>query len=274
MKIWMILLPFAASGLLFLFLVILQASGRPGQMVLSACEEIWGFLKVRGKESSWYQKSRRKLVKNGAPFHYGQWINPVCFLAARMILAFLGFAVLFPLSAGYGILAGGALYFTPVLLLVYLNRKDNEKMLSDMKLVYHGLEMQIRAGVYVADALAECYGCVREKRLRQAFLDLAGDIVMKADIYEALKKFQEKFDNRYIDSLCITLFQALESGQAVELLGDIGEQIKDMETVVLEKKKNALDRSLTFYQLGVLAAVLGIALYACVMDMFAAAVRF
>ena len=126
----------------------------------------------------------------------------------------------------------------------------------------------------MTDALAECYGSVGERRLRQAFLDLTGDIVMKADIYEALERFQEKFDNRYVDSLCITVLQALESGQAVELLRDIGEQVKDMETMVLERKKASLDRSMTFYQLGVLTAALGVALYACVMDMFAAAAGF
>ena len=60
----------------------------------------------------------------------------------------------------------------------------------------------------------------------------------------------------------------------MELLADIGEQIKDMESIVLEKKKNGLNRSLTFYQLGILAAVLGVALYACVTDMFTAAAGF
>ena len=61
---------------------------------------------------------------------------------------------------------------------------------------------------------------------------------MKADIYEALDRFQSRFDNRYIDSLCITILQALESGQALALLGDITEQIKDMEETVLERKKS------------------------------------
>ena len=89
-----------------------------------------------------------------------------------------------------------------------------------------------------------------------------------------MDRFQQKFDNRYVDSLCITLLQALESGQALELLSDIGEQIKDMEAGVLERKKNALDRSITFYQLGVLAVVLGLALYACVVYMFGAAAGF
>lgn len=274
MRIWIRLLPFIAAVLLFALLVLLQSFGGHRELVLGACEEILGFLKKRGKGSQWYVKTEDWLVKNGASFHYGAWVNPVSFLAVRLMLAALGMGGMLPLSAGYGALVGGLLYFFPVFLLLYRNRQDNERLLPELKLVYHGLEMQIRAGVYVTDALAECYGSVQDKRLKHAFLDLAGDIVMKADIFEALKKFQGKFDNRYVDSLCITILQALESGQAVELLSDIGEQIKDMEAVVLEKKKNALDRSLTFYQLGVLAAVLGIALYACITDMFAAAVQF
>ena len=46
---------------------------------------------------------------------------------------------------------------------------------------------------------------------------------------EALERFQGQFNNRYIDSLCITVMQAMESGQAVELLTDIADQIRDME---------------------------------------------
>ena len=103
---------------------------------------------------------------------------------------------------------------------------------------------------------------------------MAGAITMKADIYEALEQMQAKFDNQYIDALCITILQALESGQAVELLGDIAEQVKDMEVTLMAQKKSALDRSVTFYQLGILAAMLGVVLYACVTQMFAAALTF
>ena len=159
-------------------------------------------------------------------------------------------------------------------MLSYLNRRDNEKLLPELKLMYHALEIQIRAGIYITDAFAECYGSTRDKRLKQALLELAGYIVMKADIYDSLEKFQGKFDNRYVDSLCITIFQALESGQAIELLRDIVEQIKDMEETVLERKKAALDRRITFCQLGVLTVVLGLALYACVSYMFGAVTLF
>ena len=105
-------------------------------------------------------------------------------------------------------------------------------------------------------------------------MDLAGDIVVQSDLLTALTDFREKFDNRQIDALCITLIQAGESGQAIDLLGDMGEQLKDMEVMVMQHQKSALDRSITFYQLGILGAVLGVIIYACVGYMFRAAVTF
>lgn len=273
--LWMIkFLPLACALLTVLLFYVLRAAYHPERLILRAYRELSGLLSDKGKKTVWYQRTERWLQKNGAPFHYGKRIDPARFLAARIILALSGLLVLSGVNSWLGVGGFAGLFFLPVLLLDYLNRRDNEKMLSELKLVYHALEIQIQAGVYVTDALSECYGSVQEQRLRKALLDLAGDIVMKADIYEALDRFQGRFDNRYIDSLCITILQALESGQALALLGDISEQIKDMEETVLERKKGALDRSITFYQLGVLTIVLGIALYACVTYLFGTAANF
>ncbi|MCM1045760.1 MAG: hypothetical protein NC417_09630 [Candidatus Gastranaerophilales bacterium] len=266
-------LPAAVSSFLFWFLLRLSAY-HPAKLVLKTYEEFMGLLKEGRQTGEWYLRKNRWLLKNGAAFHYGVWINPVTYLALCIVMGTGGFLILAGISLVYGVLGMAIFALLPHILLEYLNRKDNELALPEIKLVYHALEMQIRAGVYVTDALAECYGSVQERRLQQALLDLAGDIVMKADIYEALERFQGKFDNRYIDALCITILQALESGQAVELLNDIGEQLKDMEAAVLLHKKGSLDRSITFYQLGILVAVLGITLYACVTHMFAAAMQF
>lgn len=273
--LWMLKLMPAISALLTVLLFyVLRTAYHPERLALKAYRELSGLLRERGKRSVWYQRTEKWLRKNGAVFHYGRKIDPARFLAVRIVLALLGLLALSGVSIWTG--AGGAvaLFFLPALLLDYLNRRDNERMLPELKLVYHALEIQIQAGVYVTDALSECYGSIQEQRLRRALLDLAGDIVMKADIYEALDRFQTRFDNRYIDSLCITILQALESGQALALLGDISEQIKDMEETVLERKKGALDRSITFYQLGVLTVVLGMALYACVTYLFGAAAGF
>lgn len=273
--LWILkLLPVVSALLTGLLFHVLRTAYHPERLILKAYRELSGLLEEKGKRSAWYQRTEKWLRRNGAAFHYGRRIDPARFLAVRIVLALLGLLALSRVSVWAGIGGLVCLFFLPVLLLDYLNRRDNEKLLPELKLVYHALEIQIQAGVYVTDALSECYGSVQEKRLRAALLDLAGDIVMKADIYEALDRFQNRFDNRYIDSLCITILQALESGQALALLGDISEQIKDMEETVLERKKGALDRSITFYQLGVLTIVLGIALYACTTYLFGAAANF
>ncbi len=258
----------------FFALLALGKGGKKQKKVLRAYYEISGLLREKGKNSSCYQMLGGWLLKNGAAYHYGKWVDPVRFLTLCIMLGLTGALACARLGAAYGAAAFFFLALLPVWMLRFLNKRENEKMLPELKLVYHALEIQIRAGVYVTDALAECYGNVQEKRLRQALLELAGDIVLKADVRDCLEKFQGKFSNSYVDSLCITILQALESGQAVELLRDIGEQVKDMEAVVLERKKASLDRKITFCQLGVLTVVLGIALYLCVSYMFGAAAVF
>lgn len=269
---------YAVSALMaadvFLIMRMLERGGRRGKRLLKAYYEISGLLREKGRAGSYYRRCGRWLLKNGAACHYGKRIEPLRFLALCLMMGAAGVFVFAPFGAAFGAAASVMLAFLPVWMLQYLNKRDNERMLPELKLVYHALEIQIRAGVYVTDALAECYGNVQGQRLKQALLELAGDIVMKADVHDSLEKFQGKFNNPYVDSLCIIVLQALESGQAVELLRDIGEQVKDMEAVVLERKKSALDRKITFCQLGVLTAVLGIALYMCVKYMFGAAVIF
>lgn len=222
----------------------------------------------------WYHNLNVWLQKNGAKFHFGEKIDGLQYIVLRCLLAAAGFVAFLNLGIGEAIVACLFLFLLPHFLVIYMNRSDNIRLLPELKLLYHGLEIQIRAGVYVTDALAECYGCVKEKRISVALLDLSGDIMMHGNMEEALASFRSKFNNSHIDSLCIIVLQAMESGQAVELLGDLTEQIKDMETAVLSKQKEALNRSITLYQLFILAAVLTIVLYACVTKMFASALQF
>ena len=264
----------AAAALICFGLVVYMGRAQPARQLLGAYREFRGFLALRRDKSSWYRTTDAWLLKKGARVHFGAWMQPGVWLGMRLVLACVGFLAGLKFSPGIAAAAAAGLFFGAKLLVIYLNRRDNERMLPEIRLIYHALEIQIRAGVYAADALTECYAGVRELRLRQALLDLAGAITMKADIYEALEQMQAKFDNQYIDALCITILQALESGQAVELLGDIAEQVKDMEVTLMAQEKSALDRSVTFYQLGILAAMLGVVLYACVTQMFAAALTF
>ncbi len=264
LQVWMEFAEAVAVLLAFALVITLCGGGVTARMLRKSAE-LRGMLKDRARDTSWHENCRDWLLRNGAGYHYASGVTPEGLLTVSVLLGALGFwlgSAMGEVIIGVPVaLVLGALPFG---LLPVLNRSDNEKMLPEIRMIYHALAMQIRSGVYVTDALAECYSAVENPRLQDALLALAGDLVMKSDLFEALDKFQRKFDNRYIDSLCITVISAMESGRAVELLGDISEQVKDMEQAVLSRRKAALDRSTTFYQLGILSAVLGIAIYSCV----------
>lgn len=260
-----------AAGSVMGLLLYMGSTLHPKEILLQAYETICMQAKLSQSSFFDYERWERYLCVNGAAYHYGSWINPVSYMALCLILALCGLAIGLMGGILCGVAACAAGMLLPGLLLGHMNKRDNEKMLSELDMVYSALVIQIRAGVYVTDALAECYGSVAHVRLRDALQTLSGDIVMKADLDAALEKFQGQFNNRYIDSLCITILQAMESGQAVELLGDIAEQIKDMEISLQQKKKEQLNRRVTFYQLGIFALILVLVLYACVVHLFSAA---
>lgn len=274
LKVAIFCVQMVAALLVFGSLVLFGVYVRPREVVLEAYETICMQAKNTNKGFFDYNRMETFLNTRGAGYYYGKWINPVSFLAIRLLSGGLGMALGFSLGILTAILFALGGFFLPDVLLEYLDKRDNGRMLGELDLVYSALSIQIRAGVYVTDALAECYGSVTHVRLREALQNLSGDIVMKADLDQALERFQGQFNNRYIDSLCITILQAMESGQAVELLGDIAEQIKDMEITLQHKKKEQLNRSATFYQLGIFALILALVLYACVVHLFSASIFF
>lgn len=229
--IWIPELLGAVLGGIFVFRL---GMGTMPKTVLHACEEFTGMLRESRRYENWVTGTEKKLRKNGAKFHYGKKITPVKYLLMRLFLSLGAVLTLESIGWGYALLAAMGLYYVPELLLLYLNRQDNRKMMPDLQLIYQALEVQTCAGVYVTDALTECCQSVRTQRLQQALMELSGDLVIQSDLVTALSDFQQKFDNRQIDALCITLIQAGESGQAVDLLKDMGEQLKDMELTVLQ----------------------------------------
>jgi len=271
---WINIVEILLAGIVFLGMFCFGTRISPKRLILQTYEVIC--MKAQNQKTAWwdYDKWEEFLVGNGARFHYGRWMNPVVYMVVCMMTGTGSFVI----GTWYSIWIGSAFgivgVFLPGLLLEYLNKRDNEKMLTELDLVYSALSIQIRAGVYVADALSECYSSVHHRRLQAAMQDLCSDLIIKSDLENALEQLQRKFKNKYIDTLCITIIQASESGQAIELLSDIAEQIKDMEILMQQKRKEQLDRSTTFYQLGIFTICLGLTLYLCVSNMFEASLFF
>ena len=210
-----------------------------------------------------YEETRRFLQSHGAAEHFGPWVDPVKYLAIRICLAAIGFTVGIYVNAFLGLVGMGLGFFLPPLLLLYMNNKDNDAMTSQIQTLYSLLQVQIHAGVPMIDALSESYQSFPAGRLRNALSEFATSIYFNGSC---------KFTQRI--SLCIILLQARESGQAMKLLRDISQQITDMQAGLQLKRKEKLNRITTFCLMGIMGAMIGVALYAAIIQMYASVGNF
>lgn len=266
------IMPWVISILVFAFMFVVAVSFKPTQYVVRTYERINNRLSEQKSGIFDYERIRRFLMANGAHFYYGRWLNPTSYVLVRLLCSvgmfFLGIQFHWILAI-LGTILG---FMLPQLYIYRRNKKDNRALLSQIQTLYIALMVQIKAGVYITDALSECYQSFSKGRLRAALEEMTAEVYINKSFEDVINHLNEKFNNIYIDSLCVILLQAQETGQAVELLGDMTEQLKDMKAAELLHKKEALNRTVTFCYLGMIAAVLGVILYACVTEIYGVAV--
>lgn len=243
-----------------IFCLLYAIQGQMGQVKTRAYNYIGSKLKARREGIFDYGRLETFLKAVGAPYLLGRMAEPVRYTGLCVVLAALGAMIgagIHPLMA-----IPGALFGANVLRMLLLcnNRKDNDRMLPQMKQLYQFLGMQTASGIYLTDALTECYGTVEDRRLKDGLYRLANEILISGETGKALDHFRQGFDNVYIDTLCIVLKQAMESGQASVLLGDIAEQVKDVEENLLYQKQAKLERKNALFQtlflLGMASAII------------------
>lgn len=261
------ILPLIAAVLVFTLIIVMYLNYQPDKLV-KEYERINMRLKAQRNYFFNYQKIDEYLKANGATFHYGKWIEPIKYYALCLVLA----VVLFSIGIKYhwlmAILGGVVGYQLTAILLYLMNKSDNQAMLLQIQTVYNTMIVQIKAGVYVTDSLSECYSSLPPGRLRSALEEVAGELFMSSSFDTAICNFNSKFNNSYIDSLCIILLQGKETGKTVELLNDMTEQLSDLYRSILAKKKQSLSLTLLFCMLGLLFAFFIFIFYALIMDVF------
>ncbi len=233
---------------------------RPAEKAVEVYTRVNGRLRKTSKRDFFnYQKVHSFLMANGVIYRWEKFEEPAYYILVKIMIGLIcAFAlslvhfILFPVGFIFG-------YKLVDITFILQNKSDNKKMQEDIILIYNTLSIQIRSGVLPINALQETKAIVKNKRLWQALKELSGDMITSRKT--AIKRFNEKFDNQYIDSLCVTVAQADESGHSVDLLGDIAQQVKAFDRNLLDEKKQRIDRHLTVGMLLLFLDVMAIVIY-------------
>lgn len=219
-----------------------------------------------------YNKIQTMLEQKGAAYLFGERATPLNYLLVCCVCAILGFAAVLsrgdwsPLHLLISTVVGVAAAYLPSLTLTLSDKSDNDELLEDLKSLYNTLRIEAHAGVYLTQALSECYLVVKNKRLKAALLDLTNDILAKSDVEAAVERFGGKFDNRYIDMFVVTIKQSLESGRSVQILEDVSTELQNVQKAIDTKMKERLDRKVEFLKLLAYVGIMAILLYTLVMS--------
>ena len=209
-----------------------------------------------------YDSIQKFLNTKGATYMFGEAANPVNYMLIKILALLLLFMAGMSLA---GILVAVLLAFTgfflPDILLTVSNSSDNDAMLEDIKCVYDTLRIQTKAGVFLTASLSECYLAVRNRRLKNALLELTNDISTRRELDDALERFNEKFDCGQIDIFCIVIRQSMESGRSVKVLEDLSLQMNDLQHAINMKEKESLDRKVQIIELLIFVGLLAVTVY-------------
>ena len=215
-----------------------------------------------------YNETKLFLSQYGANYMMGRPVAPEEYTLLNLFFALI-FSLLGMLNFGLlGMILGAFIGFHILKwLLLISNKSDNEKILFDMKVIYDTLKIKTEGGMFLTAALQECYKNARNRRLKEALLEMHNEIITKSNVSDAVEKFNLKFKNKYIDTFCIIIKQSLESGKTVEILKDMSEQLAEMQQTINLKAKNKLDAQIQAVQLLIYVAILVLCIYGLMMSM-------
>ena len=212
-----------------------------------------------------YDTVQEFLKKNGAVNLGNGYLNPVNFMFFKTLLAIGVFilALFLKFNIWISLVAGMVGFFILDFLIKSNNKSDNEEMLDDINRANQTIRMYGKAGVFLAEAIYQCYRYTENKRLKKAFLEMHSEILLTHDAESALANFNEKFNNDYIDSLTRNLEQIFAQGFSESLLNDMNKDMLEMQRELNFNYKEAMKRKWTLLTMFLLI----IALVICVIGM-------
>lgn len=173
-----------------------------------------------------YRKLQIYLSKKGVNFMMKRTVDPIEFIGIKLLCGVFTGVVAYLFGGIFAfIIVGVAAYYLPDLIIYMNNRYDNKAMLLDVKEIYEILKLKTESGLFLTDSLFQCFKVAQNGRLKAGLLELTSEIKAKNNISDALKKFELKFDNKYITSFAGVIRQGLETGDSLSSIENISKQL-------------------------------------------------
>ena len=258
--------PILLAVLVFLFLLTVAIKAKPQKKIQEAYNSFNDrILKTKNKKSSFdFDTVHNELLANGILYRFPWMDSPANYIGMKIILSLvcsLLFCIIHVAFIPVGFLLG---YKLIDMMIYYINRHDNKVMQNDIQLIYNLLLIQSRSNIYLPDALCDCVDLIDpdDKRLIKALETLKGDLYGGKTFKEALEYFNNSFNNSYIDSMCVTLLQAADTGLAANLLKDINAQVQHFTALQLNQETEMMDMKVTIAAMIFVCALLFLGLNA------------
>ncbi len=259
--------PFILLGMVFAFILFIAIKYNPTKQLKNAYNGLNQRLIERSNAAAYKNKKKFNfnrihdtLLQNGILFRLPWLDNPANYISFKIILGIVAgflFSLVYPIFFILGFLLG---YKSLDFLVYIVNAEDNKKMQNDIQLIYNLILIQSKSHINLTYALCDCIDMIDpdDVRLRVALKQLKVNLFSGYTFKNAIKLFNENFNNQYIDSLCLTLIQVEETGLAADLLRDINNQVQHFSSLQLSKKKDEMDIKVTIASLLFLSATLAI----------------
>ena len=220
------------------------------------------YLHAAKTEGMNYDVIVEKLSRCGAWYYSKGKITPLTYVAYKIACAAAGLVLGFLFSNIFtGIIIGMVMFFAPDVFFKIRNSSDNENMQEDIMNMSDIIILQAGAGTYITQILIDAYLSVQNPRLKDALLELTGNIKSSGNIKESLETFQQRFENTDISDIATALAQSAETGSSVQMLKDIKEHSVIMQknyALAVEKKVKARVFILSMFMF---AGIMGILLF-------------
>lgn len=223
---WVMIVGISVSFFITLLLFFKRAFGEDTQQELK--KEISKKLLDNGKGA----QMRLTMSKYGVMFHMENYnMSPTYYLGFRAVIGLAIFAVLviFDVKSPLIILAIPAGYYGVPILFKIINSSDNKEMLIDIFNTYANINIQLKVGQYIANALEYSYHTAKNKRYKEAMGELVLNMADKTvTVEESIQIFQNRFASNEIDKLCMMLRTLMRYGNNEEFTQDLLDEIKEI----------------------------------------------